>query len=500
MIGARVASGEEFWVGVLITVGAALLLGIGSTILGFRRSTAAVAGAMSVGAVMGIVVCWQSRAVGGLRITLALGALFAALGQPLGEWLRRTASSVGRHRIASAFRRAGQALRAVPPMCGLFGCYLAALILPQPGVVVNEVCRVCVPSPAGGVVLSAPAILLAVMLFGAGRHRRGWNDKAATSSSQLAAAVAVVTVVPPAVLLAVAAGTHAEPGLMTGFALCAAVPVAAATVSWCGPVGGHLPLTVALVLGSTALTPIATPLLLSVVLPIVTGTCPPSDGFELLPLLATHIGLLVWLPTVAGALSARRVREPGGGRDRVVTRSVMPRALLYAVLYLGACESLPVAWATTRFGPMAATAISMAAAICVGTAGLGWLAGRGLGLGPEAARSTMLAAAVRNNATALCLVPLFAGGDAFASLAVLAYSLTQHAIVSCLSGSGDRRTTASSHESVAGPGCHVVPRPAVRLGLRPERSTPPSGSGRSLPPPASPAATFRHALGSRNAT
>ncbi|MFI6685910.1 bile acid:sodium symporter family protein [Streptomyces sp. NPDC050485] len=146
----------------------------------------------------------------------------------------------------------------------MLGCYLVAGVFPGPGEALRGL---TLRLPVGGVVLSLPMVLLAVMLFNAGLGVRVAELSGVLRRPQrLVLGIAVNALLPVVVLpvVGLCLGSWPDAGevesLLVGLVLVLAMPIAGGAASWGQNAGGNVPLAVAMVLGSTLLSPLTVPL------------------------------------------------------------------------------------------------------------------------------------------------------------------------------------------------------------------------------------------------
>jgi BASS family bile acid:Na+ symporter len=212
-------------------------------------------------------------------------------------------------------------------------------------------------------------------------------------------------------------------GLLTALILTVAMPVAAGATVWTDKGDGDQPTMVGLVLASTLLSPLTTPLLLQTLAPLLSG------GYAH-TLVATGrlaqggFGLTsVVLPCAAGlagalALPARRLRRL---RLTVAPLAVMGSLLLTYVNASGALGSV-----LSRPRPLLfAAALAVAALGCLLSFALGRTAARLLRLEAGTTSSLTLACGMNNSSASAVLITTSLPDKPHLLLPVLAYGLLQ---------------------------------------------------------------------------
>jgi BASS family bile acid:Na+ symporter len=152
----------------------------------------------------------------------------------------------------------------------LLAVYVLAAVLPGPGLALRKICLA--PAGAGaafGSSLALPALLLALLLFNAGLGARFSALRNIRRSALLMGAGTLVNMVAP--FLAILAvhfclrlwHSPAEfQNILTGMVLVGSMPIAGSSTAWAQNAKGDLTVSLGLVLLSTALSPLTTPLLL----------------------------------------------------------------------------------------------------------------------------------------------------------------------------------------------------------------------------------------------
>ncbi|MCX5388150.1 bile acid:sodium symporter family protein [Streptomyces sp. NBC_00083] len=146
----------------------------------------------------------------------------------------------------------------------MLGCYALAGVVPGPGEILRG-SRLPFPFPWGE--LTLPMALLAVMLGNAGLGVRvGDVGQVVRRPWRLLLGIAANALLPVVLLPALAFFLRSWPDpsevecLLVGVMLVLAMPIAGGAASWGQNAGGNVPLVVAMVLGSTALSPLTVPL------------------------------------------------------------------------------------------------------------------------------------------------------------------------------------------------------------------------------------------------
>src|SRR5215469_4362049 len=156
------------------------------------------------------------------------------------------------------------------PLWLLLAVYVLASLVPGPGLALRRICiepggTIAAPGPA----LALPALLLAVLLFNAGLGARFAALRHIRQSILLMGAGTLVNLAAPVLAILTVNlclrfwHNPAEfQNILTGMVLVASMPIAGSSTAWAQNAKGDLTLSLGLVLLSTALSPLTTPLLL----------------------------------------------------------------------------------------------------------------------------------------------------------------------------------------------------------------------------------------------
>ncbi|GAA2277766.1 hypothetical protein GCM10010149_21550 [Nonomuraea roseoviolacea subsp. roseoviolacea] len=212
-------------------------------------------------------------------------------------------------------------------------CYLLAAVVPGPGEVLRTLALRMLGS--GGSV-TMPMVLLAVMLSTAGLGVRMQDLRAVAGRPlRLASGVAVNALLPVALLPVAALCLRAWPDaaevecLAVGLLLVLAMPIAGGAASWGQNAGGNVPLVVAMIVGSTLLSPVTVPWGLTVSAALVgpAGAGSLDDTARLDGLAGTAGGgafvlALIVLPCLAGIIARAMLGERRAARTAPVIKLI----------------------------------------------------------------------------------------------------------------------------------------------------------------------------------
>jgi BASS family bile acid:Na+ symporter len=314
----------------------------------------------------------------------------------------------------------------------LLGSYVLAALAPGPGLWLRERGLGEVAVLGEQVRLSLPLVLLAFLLASAGLGvRTGQLRGLLRGPWPLCAGLAANLVVPIGFLFAVTwllQGWHNADEvqqILVGLALVAAMPIAGSSAAWTQRAEGDLALGLGLVVFSTLLSPLTTPLALHAAGSLVAG----SAG--VLHDLAAHgtgtfLMVGVALPSLVG-LAGRAV----AGEARVAPLrphlQLISSLTLLVLNYANAAVSLPEAVAE-RDWDFLAVLLGLVAALCVFAFAVGWGLAQLLRAGPAQRAALMFGLGMNNNGTGLVLAATALAGQPRVLLPVIGYNLVQHLV------------------------------------------------------------------------
>jgi BASS family bile acid:Na+ symporter len=344
----------------------------------------------------------------------------------------------------------------------LLGSYAVAAVWPGPGLAVRGVSLGEFLLGNERVKLSVPVLMLAALLFNAGlgvplARLRGLARRPAG----LLAGLAGNTVVPLLYILGVSLlmvpwhNPDEVQTILVGLALVAAMPIAGSSTAWSQNADGNLALSLGLVLGSTLLSPITTPLALHVAGMMASGGY--AGHLHALASGGTHgfLAVGVVLPSFLG-VAVRRLL--GGWRVESARPALklMNCLVLLLLNYANAAVSLPMAIADPDPDFLVAI-LAIVASLCVLTFSAGWAIARVLGEGREARASLMFGLGMNNNGTGLVLASMALPDHPRVMLPIIFYNLVQHAVA----GAADRiiRTNRQRAATSDDPGTTPAGRP-----------------------------------------
>lgn len=220
----------------------------------------------------------------------------------------------------------------------LLAAYAAATWFPQPGLWLREINLLSAS-------IQPPQILLAALLFSAGLCASPGAVQAIGAARQrlivLAVAAWLVPLTAALVAISVLWGVMGGPASVAlGIVIVAAMPVANSSVGWATSMGGSVPLSIALLIVGTALSPLLTPLVIGVGA-ICLGTAehaltqtPWSEGMGLF--------FLIWVlaPVLLGVFLASRMSSTANAVLVPIARQ-LSFGILIVLNYLNGAPCLP---------------------------------------------------------------------------------------------------------------------------------------------------------------
>ena len=322
----------------------------------------------------------------------------------------------------------------------LFAAFALGALFPEAGQIIRHT-----HLDAAGKI-SVPMLMLAVLLLNAGMGL-GTCDLpriAARPAAYLGGILAACLVPIACVLLLAWSFAAASPvnataaGVLTGLALVAAMPVANSSVGWAQNAKGNLGYALALVIGSTLLSPLFAPVALSAADVVHGGSADSAygglasaSGFMILwVLLPTAIGL--GLRAIIGAARSETLRP--------VLRGISAATLL-ALNYVNASLALPGMMHVEQ-APAVAIIIVLVAAMCGITFLLAWRLAMALHADADSRASLVFGLGMKNTGAALVLLAATAlTAQPLAMTTVIVYTLVQH-IAAAIASAAMRRGVA----------------------------------------------------------
>jgi BASS family bile acid:Na+ symporter len=315
----------------------------------------------------------------------------------------------------------------------MIGTYIVAAIAPGPGLWIRGVTLGEVELLGGRSRISLSMILLASLLLNAGFGvERGKIFGLMRRPGLLGAGLIANLLIPITLILAVtqamASWHNADEVqcILVGLALVASMPIAGSSTAWAQNADGETALSLGLVLFSTFLSPITTPLVLHSAGLMATG-----DYSAALSELATSgttpfLVLCVLVPSLLG-IGLRRV---GGNSIDQVTKPALKLINFFVLLllnYSNAAVSLPQAVANPD-PDFIAVMLAIVVALCSLAFVAGFLISQMLRASPSQRVSLMFGLGMNNNGTGLVLASMALSEYPRVLLPIIVYNLVQHLV------------------------------------------------------------------------
>lgn len=323
----------------------------------------------------------------------------------------------------------------------LLGCYVAGALWPGPGSAMRVLRAGSVQLGSHQLVLSAPLLMLAFLLFNAGLGARVEELRQLLKAPGMALAGLLANTALP-VLFAFGVVWLMRPwpeveetqNILLGLALIGAMPIAGASTAWAQNAGGNLALSLGLVLASTLLSPLVTPLVLHALASAANGEY--ARALQLLARADTQLFLAV--AVVAPSLLGMLVRSalPAQSVRRVQPALKLLNLLVLLVLnYSNAALALPGILRDPDYDFLAIVA-AVVALLCALAFATGARLARLFGGSSADATSLMFGLGMNNNGTGLVLASTALAGYPTVTVPILMYNLVQQ----IAAGVVDRRT------------------------------------------------------------
>jgi BASS family bile acid:Na+ symporter len=214
--------------------------------------------------------------------------------------------------------------------------------------------------------------------------------------------------------------------ILVGLALVASMPIAGSSTAWSQNANGNMALSLGLVLFSTLLSPLTTPIALHSVGLMTTGDY--SEDLHELASGGTNafLAVSVILPSIAGILLHLLI-----GKTRIL--AVKPYLklanflVLFLLIYSNASISLPQAVRQPDYDFLAVMLI-IAVGLCSAAFSAGWFIARLLRVGHGEQASLMFGLGMNNNGTGLVLASMALADHPRAMLPIIFYNLVQHLV------------------------------------------------------------------------
>lgn len=317
----------------------------------------------------------------------------------------------------------------------ILAAYLLAAIKPGFGVWIRDVDVAAFTVLQSRIEISLPPLLLSLLLFNSGLGIKPKQVKQLVTQPLLVLSGLSGNLLTPLAFIYLVSyvlqswhNPDEVQNILVGLALVAAMPIAGASTAWAQNANGNLALSLGLILLTTALSPVLTPLVLHAVGQVTTGDYSEdlheiaSDG------VMAFLGIWVILPSLLGIVARRVIGEQ---RLAEVQSHIKLANLCVLILlnYSNASLSLPQAIAHPDMDFLAIIVI-IVVALCVAAFTTGYVISRAFRSSRSDMASLMFGLGMNNNGTGLVLVSVALADHAQVMLPIIFYNLVQHLVAS----------------------------------------------------------------------
>src|SRR4051794_3278063 len=319
----------------------------------------------------------------------------------------------------------------------LLGSYAIAALFPGLGLAIRNVSFEEVSVFREKVPFTLPVLMLAFLLLNAGLGvQTGQLRNLLRSPSPLIAGLAVNLLLPIAYIFAVSQtmrlwhNPDEVQNILAGLALVASMPIAGSSTAWSQNANGDLALSLGLVLFSTFLSPVTTPVALHAV-----GWMAVDDYAEDLHELASggtggFLALSVILPSLLCITARRPVGDARLPSAKPVLKLFNSLDLLL-LNYSNASVSLPQTLADPDWDFLAVILV-IVIGLCVLAFAAGWLIAPRVRGDLSQRVSLMFGLGMNNNGTGLVLASMALADHPRVLLPIIFYNLVQHLVAGCV--------------------------------------------------------------------
>ncbi|MCA9026203.1 MAG: bile acid:sodium symporter [Planctomycetaceae bacterium] len=315
----------------------------------------------------------------------------------------------------------------------LLAGYIIAGFLPNMGLWIRTVSLGQISAFHQQTQVSLPMLMLFFLLLNAGLGVELSGLKSMKDNLKIiCCGVAANIVVPLAYIFVVSHGmalwhnSEETQNILVGLALVASMPIAGSSTAWAQNANANMAISLSLVLATTFMSPLTTPLALHAVGSMTTG-----DFSEDLHELASQgtgmfLTLCVILPSILGIV-LRLVL----GKKRVTAAKpylkLVNSTVLLLLVYSNASISLPKAIANLDLDFLAVM-LTIAISLCVLTFSAGWWIGSFLNADHSQQTALTFGLGMNNNGTGLVLASMALADHPRVMLPIIMYNLVQHLV------------------------------------------------------------------------
>ena len=319
--------------------------------------------------------------------------------------------------------------------------YVLAGVLPAPGLALRQLSFGSITLPAlGQTNMSISLVMLSFLLFNAGLGIQTRELVGLRKRPLILAAGFLGNILVPILLVLSFHGILAKwhnpdelQNMLVGFALIAAMPIAGSSAAWAQNANGNISLSLGLVLASTILSPLTTPLVLHLY-----GLLTHGDYSEDLHELAqqdtnTFLCLTVVIPSLLGIATHVLLGEERTARLKPFLKLVNFIFLLL-LNYSNACTSLPEVFSKPDWDLLALILISTSI-VCSVAFFSGWLISRLFKTDLSDRAALMFSLGMNNNGTGMVLASATLADHPAVLVPMIFYTLVQQVIAAAVDAS-----------------------------------------------------------------
>lgn len=330
----------------------------------------------------------------------------------------------------------------------LLGTYALAIVAPGPGLAIRAASVGTIHAGGSSLAVTAPTVLLAVLLLNASLGVNAAEIRKLVGRPRAALAGLLANSALPLVFTLLAAGVlrlwtdHDEvQNLLVGLAIVGAMPIAGSSTAWSQNAEGNLALSVGLVLASTLLSPLLTPLGFHAIAAVTSGDY--SDDLVELAGGGTQLflALAVVVPSLLG-ISLRTFAGPERLAPFMPWVKLANQAVILVLNYANASVALPQVLRRPDLDYIAL--IFATVGLLCGTAfACGRWVGEAVGAEEPERVSLMFALGMNNNGSGLVLASSTLADHPNVLLAIVAYNLVQQIAAGAADHLAQRRRGAT---------------------------------------------------------
>jgi BASS family bile acid:Na+ symporter len=320
----------------------------------------------------------------------------------------------------------------------VIGSYGLAMIFPTLGLTLRGIEFSSVQeSNTSSLVISLPLFMLAVLLFNAGigvntqeLNQTFHNPKMLISGLIGNSLVPLIFIVLVSVFMLPWHDSEEIQQILVGLAFIAAMPIAGASTAWTQNSNGNLALSLSLVLATTLLSPLVTPLIFHAIGWVTTGDY--SEDLHEIASAQTMIFLGVWVvfPTLLGILTRYFLRQKFADSLKVHLK-LCNYFVLLLLNYMNAAAVLPKIAANPDMDFLVVI-FAITSLLCMVTFSSGYYLAQFFRTNHKNTLSLMFGLGMSNNGTALVLASIALADHTEIMIPIIVYNLIQHIMASCV--------------------------------------------------------------------